>query len=122
MKTSIIQGEAQGESGGHQSPPAAGAVWRAAVPPSSELSDGEGVAARREGGIPAEAGKYTSSSSPAIGIKSIVGTLAVRSEWGIQVARRDRVHSATAAAASTAAASCSTRSRGKQMRRRSSEG
>ena len=92
--------------------------------PSSELPmvKGEGVAARREGGIPAEAGKYTSSSSPAIGIKSIVGTLAVRSEWGIQVARRDRVHSATAAAASTAAASCSTRLRGKQMRRWSSEG
>ena len=55
MKTSIIQGEAQGESGGHQSPPTAGAAWRAAVPPSSELSDGEGVAARREGGIPAKA-------------------------------------------------------------------
>ena len=54
------EGEAQGESGGHQSPPTAGAAWRAAVPPSSELSDGEGVAARREGGIPAKAGKYSS--------------------------------------------------------------
>ena len=52
---------AQGESGGEQSPPTKGATGRAAVPPSSELSDGEGVAARREGGIPAEAGKYSSS-------------------------------------------------------------
>ena len=60
MKTSIIEGEAQGESVGHQSPPTAGAAWRAAVPPSSKLSDGEGVAARREGGIPAKAGKYSS--------------------------------------------------------------
>ena len=60
MKTSI-RGEAQAESGGHQSPPTAGAAWRVAVPPSSELSDGDGVAARREGGIPAEAGKYGSS-------------------------------------------------------------
>ena len=68
MKTSIIQGEAQGDSGGHQSQPTAGAAWRAAVPPSLELSDDEGVAARREGGIPAEAGKYGSRSSPAIGI------------------------------------------------------
>ena len=61
MKTSIIQGEAQGESGGHQSPPTAGAASRAAVPPPSELSDGEGVTACREGGVPAEAGKYGSS-------------------------------------------------------------
>ena len=68
MKTSIIQGEAQGESGGHQSPPTA--AWRAAVPPSSELSDGGGVVARREGSIPAEAGKYSSSSSPVIAIPS----------------------------------------------------
>ena len=60
MKTSIIQGEVQGEPGGHQSPPTAGASWRAAVPPSSELSDGEGVAARTEGGIPAEAGNSSS--------------------------------------------------------------
>ena len=49
MKTSIIQGEALGESGGH--PPTVGAAWRAAVPPSSELSDDEGVAARREGSV-----------------------------------------------------------------------
>ena len=61
MKTSIERG-AQGESGGDQSPPIEGAPGRAAVPPSSELSDGEeGVAARREGGIPAETGKYSSS-------------------------------------------------------------
>ena len=46
MKTSIERG-AQGESGGDQSPPTEGAAGRAAVPPSSELSDGEGVAARR---------------------------------------------------------------------------
>ena len=61
MKTGIIQGEAQGESGGHQSPPTAGEAWRAAVLPSSELSDREGVATRREGGIPAEDDKYSSS-------------------------------------------------------------
>ena len=59
MKTSIERG-AQRKSGGHQSPPTGGATRRAAVPPSSELSDGEGVAARREGGIPAKAGKYSS--------------------------------------------------------------
>ena len=29
------------------------------MPPSSELSDGEGVAASREGGISAEAGKHS---------------------------------------------------------------
>ena len=66
MKTSVIQGKAQGESGGHQSPPTAGAARTAAVPPSSELSDGEGVAARREGGISAEDGKDSSSSSHAM--------------------------------------------------------
>ena len=60
IKTSI-EPEAQGGPGGDQLPPTAGAAGRAAVPPSSELSDGEGVAARREGGIPAEAGKYSSS-------------------------------------------------------------
>ena len=65
MKTSIIQGEEQGESDGHQSPPTAGAAWRAAVPPSSELSDGEGVAARREGGIPAAAGTYSMQAAQA---------------------------------------------------------
>ena len=42
-----------------QSPPTESVSGRAAVPPSSELSDGEGVAARREGGI--LAGKYGSS-------------------------------------------------------------
>ena len=46
MKTSFER-EAQEESGGDQSPPTAGAARRAPVPPSSELSDGEGVAARR---------------------------------------------------------------------------
>ena len=44
MKTSIER-RAQGESSGDQSPPTEGAAGRAAVPPSSELSDGEGVAA-----------------------------------------------------------------------------
>ena len=53
MKTSI-EHEAQGEPGGDQSPPTAGAAGKAAIP-SSELSDDEGVAARREGGIPAQA-------------------------------------------------------------------
>ena len=65
MKTSI-EHEAQGESGGDQSPPIAGTEGRAAVPPSSELSNGEGVAARKEGGIPVEVGKYSSSLSPAM--------------------------------------------------------
>ena len=65
MKTSIER-EAQGESGGDQLPPTTGAAGRAAVPPSSEFSDGEGVAARREGDIPVEAGKYSSSLSPAM--------------------------------------------------------
>ena len=61
MKTSIIQGEAKRQSGRHQSPPTADAAWRAAVPPSTERADGGSVAARREGNIPAEAGKYSSS-------------------------------------------------------------
>ena len=60
MKISIERG-AQGESGGDQSQPTEGAAGRVAVPPSSEFSAGEGVAARRERGIPAEAGKYSSS-------------------------------------------------------------
>ena len=60
MKTSIEHG-VQGESGGDQSQPTEGAAGRVAVPPSSEFSVGEGVAARRERGIPAEAGKYSSS-------------------------------------------------------------
>ena len=75
MKTSI-ECEVQRESGGDQSPPTAGAARRASVPPSSELSD-QGVAARKEGGIPAEARKYGSDGS------IIVGTLAVRSGRGI---------------------------------------
>ena len=56
MKTRFERG-AQGEPGGEQSPPTEGAARSAAVPPSSDFSDGEGVAARREGGIPAEADK-----------------------------------------------------------------
>ena len=60
MKISIERG-AQGESGGDHSPPTEGAAGRSAVPPWSELSYGEGVAAPREGGIAAEAGKYSSS-------------------------------------------------------------
>ena len=60
METSIEHG-AQGESGEDESPPTEGAAGRADVPPSSELSDGEGAAARREGDIPAEAEKYSSS-------------------------------------------------------------
>ena len=60
MKTTIER-ETQGEPDGDQSKPTDGAARTAAVLPSSELSDGEGVAARREGGIPAEAGKYSSS-------------------------------------------------------------
>ena len=60
MKTSI-EGEAPRESGAYQSPPTVGLAEKAAVPPSSEVSGGEGVAASREGGIPAKAGKYSSS-------------------------------------------------------------
>ena len=60
MKTSIERGT-QEESGGDQSPPTEGAAGWGAVPPSSEVSDGEGVAARKEGGIPVDAGKYSSS-------------------------------------------------------------
>ena len=72
MNTGSIHGEAQGESGGHQSPATAGAAWRAAVPPSSELSDGGGLAARREGNIPAKAGKYCCSSSSPFNIVRVV--------------------------------------------------
>ena len=60
MKTSI-ECDAQRESGGDQSPPTVGAAGRAAVSPSSEPSDGKGIATRRVGGILAEAGKYSSS-------------------------------------------------------------
>ena len=58
IKTSIER-EAQGESGGDQSSPTAGAAGK--VLPSLELSDGEGVAARKESSIPAEDGKYSCS-------------------------------------------------------------
>ena len=44
------------EFGGGLPQPIAGAAARNAVPPSSELSDGEGVA-----DVPTEAGKYSSS-------------------------------------------------------------
>ena len=55
MKTSLER-EAQGESSGEQPQPTAGAGGRNAVPPSSDLSDGKGVAAHRKGDVPAEAG------------------------------------------------------------------
>ena len=83
MKTNIIEGGAQGQSGGHQSPPIAGAAWRTDVSPSSELSDGRGVAARREGNILAEAGKVQPQLKPRDRSAIIVGTLAVRSGWGV---------------------------------------
>ena len=57
----IIERETQGEPDGDQLKPTDGAARTAAVLPSSELSDGEGVAARREGGIPAQASKYNKS-------------------------------------------------------------
>ena len=62
IKTSIERG-AQRDPGGDQSPPTKGVARRADVPPSSECSDGQGVAERREGGVPAESinRKYSSS-------------------------------------------------------------
>ena len=60
MKT-IIERETQGEPDGDQLKPTDGAARTAAVLPSSELSDGEGVVARREGGIPAQISKYNKS-------------------------------------------------------------
>ena len=60
MKT-IIERETQGEPDGDQSKPTDGAARTAAVLPSSELYDGEGVVARREGGIPAQISKYNKS-------------------------------------------------------------
>ena len=53
LKTSLER-EAQGESGGEHPQPTAGAAGTAAMPPSLEFSDDEGVAARREGNAPAE--------------------------------------------------------------------
>ena len=79
MKASIERG-AQGESGGDQSPLTEGATGRAAVSPSSEISDGEGVAARREGGIPRW--EVQQQLKPRDG-SIIVGTLTVRSGRGI---------------------------------------
>ena len=63
MKTSLKR-DAQGESNGDQSPSTAGAAGRAAAPPSPELSDGEGVAASREGAVPAEAGSTAAVEAP----------------------------------------------------------
>ena len=60
-KTSIERG-AQGEPLGDRSATTEGAAGTAAVSPSSDHSDGEGLAASREGGIPAEAGEYRSSA------------------------------------------------------------
>ena len=60
MKTRI-RARAQRESSGEQLPTTEGDAGRAAGPPSSELSDSECVAARREEGDPAKAGKYSSS-------------------------------------------------------------
>ena len=63
--------EAQGESGGEQSPPTVGAAGSNAVPPSSHPFDGDGVAPRRENDVSPEAGKYGSSQSPATGEYSL---------------------------------------------------
>ena len=72
--------------------------------PSSELSDGEGVAARKEGCTPAKAGRYSCrKGSPAMGVQSWAPSPCV-ADGGFYVARRGCVHSATAAAASTARA------------------
>ena len=62
-----IEREAQGESGGEQSPPAAGAAGRDAVPYRRRKSPMECASARMEGDIPAEVRKYSSSQSPATG-------------------------------------------------------
>ena len=105
MKTSIERG-AQGESGGDQSPPTTDAAGRAAVP-TLDFSDGkEGVPARREGSIPAEAGKCISNYSPAMGVQSWVPSPCV-AQVAFYVARRGHVRSATAAAAATAVAAAS---------------
>ena len=50
------------ESSGELPHPIDGAAGQNAVPPSSHLFDGDGVAARREGDVPAEAGEHRSSS------------------------------------------------------------
>lgn len=68
MKTSL-ELEAQEESGGEQLQPTVGAAGTDAVLPiSSEISDGEGVAARREGDVPAETGKHSNCYSPTAGV------------------------------------------------------
>ena len=65
MKTSLER-EGQEGPGGERPQPTARAAGRAAVPSPSELSDGEGVAAFREGDVPAEPGKCSSSQSPTV--------------------------------------------------------
>ena len=80
MKTSIERG-AQGGSGGDQLLPTERAAGRAAVPPSSELSDGEGVAAQG-GWYPCGSWDVQQQLKPHHG-SIIVGTLAVRSGRGI---------------------------------------
>ena len=76
--------EAQGESGGHQTPPTGRCSMEGCyATPSSEISDGGGVAARREGSIPVEAGKVQPQLKPRDRSAIIVGTLAVRSGWGV---------------------------------------
>ena len=52
--------------------------------PSSELSDAGGVAARREGNIPAEAGKYSRISSPAIAVQSWAPSPCVADGGGVE--------------------------------------
>ena len=55
--------------------PTADVAARNTVPPSSELSDGEGVSVRWEGDVPAGVGKYSSSQSPTTGAWSRAGSL-----------------------------------------------
>ena len=59
MKTSYER--KQGESGGEQQQPIAGAAGSAVVPSSLEFSDCEGVTACKKGDIPAKDRKYSSS-------------------------------------------------------------
>ena len=56
-----IEGDAQGESGGHQSPPTTGAAWRGAVPHHRRSSPTVEAWVHAGRVIPAEAGKYSSS-------------------------------------------------------------
>ena len=132
MKTSI-EGEAQGESGGHQSPPTAGAAWRGAVPHHRRNSPM--VEAWLHTGRVIFLGKLGGSRTAwSCALRDS------RSGYWEGVARRGRVHSVTAAAdggsrtawpcalrdsssrINSSSCSCSTGSRRKQMRRRRSEG